>query len=158
MTKGYLGWRGVIKLAKELGYSWQEAGEVLYRKKVNPKTTLDQILICAQIKYDLELVKAGRFLKNKEEIEQLQSFINSFEQPNHVIEKEIVPEVNKVVEEKIVQKVEVKKKEPFIFKTERPRVDYSRYVYWCNPYEPINKGKLGSTQGWRKEKKFPVYY
>jgi len=64
MTKGYLGWRGVIKLAKELGYSWQEACEVLYRKKVNPKTTYDQILICAQIKYDLELVKAGRFLKS----------------------------------------------------------------------------------------------
>ena len=64
MLKEYLGWRGVIKLAKELGYSWQEACEVLYRKKVNPKTTLDQILICAQIKYDLELVKAGRFLKN----------------------------------------------------------------------------------------------
>ncbi len=36
----------------------------------------------------------------------------------------------------------MKKKEPFIFKTERPRVDYSRYVYWCNPYEPINKGNL----------------
>jgi hypothetical protein len=64
MSKEYLGWRGVIKLAKELGYSWQEACEVLYRKKVNPKTTLDQILICAQIKYDLELVKSGRFLKN----------------------------------------------------------------------------------------------
>jgi len=28
MSKGYLGWRGVIKLAKELGYSWQEACEV----------------------------------------------------------------------------------------------------------------------------------
>ena len=33
MTKEYFGWRGVIKLAKELGYSWQEACEVLYRKK-----------------------------------------------------------------------------------------------------------------------------
>ena len=64
MTKGYLGWRGVIKLAKELGYSWQEACEVLYRKKVNPKTTLDQIVICARIKYDLELIKAGVFLRN----------------------------------------------------------------------------------------------
>ena len=64
MTKGYLGWRGVIKLAKELGYSWQEACEVLYRKKVNPKTTYDQILICARIKYDLELIKAGVFLRN----------------------------------------------------------------------------------------------
>ena len=64
MTKGYLGWRGVIKLAKELKYSWQEACQVLYKKKVNPKTTLDQILICAQIKYDLKLIKAGKFLKN----------------------------------------------------------------------------------------------
>lgn len=64
MSKEYLGWRGVIKLAKELKYSWQEACQVLYKKKVNPKTTLDQILICAQIKYDLKLVKAGRFLKN----------------------------------------------------------------------------------------------
>ena len=64
MTKGYLGWRGVIKLAKELGYSWQEACEVLYRKKVNPKTTFDQILICARIKYDLELIKAGGFIIN----------------------------------------------------------------------------------------------
>ena len=64
MTKGYLGWPGVIKLAKELDYSWQEACEVLYRKKVNPKTTYDQILICARIKYDLELIKAGVFLRN----------------------------------------------------------------------------------------------
>jgi hypothetical protein len=64
MIKGYLGWRGVIKLAKELEYSWQEACEVLYRKKVNPKTTLDQIVICARIKYDLELIKAGVFLRN----------------------------------------------------------------------------------------------
>jgi len=64
MSKEYLGWRGVIKLAKELKYSWQEACQVLYKKKVNPKTTLDQILICAQIKYDLKLIKAGGFLKN----------------------------------------------------------------------------------------------
>ena len=64
MSSGYLGWRGVVKLAKELGYSWQEACEVLYRKKVNPKTTLDQIVICARIKYDLELIKAGVFLRN----------------------------------------------------------------------------------------------
>jgi hypothetical protein len=92
MTKGYLGWRGVIKLAKELGYSWQEACEVLYRKKINPKTTFDQILICARIKY-----------------------------------------------------------EPY-------RKDYSGLVYWCNPHEPINKGKLGSSQSWRKKETFKGYY
>lgn len=96
--------------------------------------------------------------KNKTEQEWLKNFIITFEEPNHVVEKEMVPEVNKVVEEKFVKKVEVKKKEPFVFKTERPRIDTSRYVYWCNPFEPINRGKLGTTQGWRKEKKFPVYY
>ena len=64
MSSGYLGWRGVVKLAKELGYSWKEACEVLYRKKINPKTTFDQILICARIRYDLELIKAGVFLRN----------------------------------------------------------------------------------------------
>ena len=99
-----------------------------------------------------------KFLKNKEEIDELQRFINSFREPNHVAEKQMVPEINKVVEEKSVQKVEVKKKEPFVFKTERPRIDTSRYVYWCNPFEPINKGKLGTTQRWRKEEKFPQYY
>jgi len=98
-----------------------------------------------------------KFLKNKEEIEKLQSFINSFDEPTIVLEKEIVPET-KVIEEQLVKKVEVKKKEPFIFKTESYRKDYSRYVYWCNPFEPINKGKLGTTQGWRKEEKFPQYY
>ena len=36
--------------------------------------------------------------------------------------------------------------------------DYSRLVYWCNPFEPINKGKLGTTQGWRKEESFKKYY
>jgi len=99
-----------------------------------------------------------KFLKNKEEIEQLQRFINSFENPVANIENEVIINTNEVVKEEFVKKVEVKKKEPFIFKTERPRVDYSRYVYWCNPYEPINRGKLGSSQSWRKEKKFPVYY
>ena len=99
-----------------------------------------------------------KFLKNKEEIEKLQSFINSFDEPQIVLEKVIVPET-KVIEEQLVKKIEVKKKESFIFKTAEPyRKDYSRYVYWCNPFEPINKGKLGSTQGWRKEEKFPQYY
>ena len=98
-----------------------------------------------------------KFLKNKEEIEKLQNFINSFDEPKIVLGKEIIPET-KVIEEQFVKKVEVKKKEPFIFKTEPYRKDYSRYVYWCNPFEPINKGKLGSSQSWRNEKKFPVYY
>ena len=149
MTKGYLGWRGVIKLAKELGYSWEEACEVLYRKKINPKTTFDQILICARIKYELEFIQAEGFLTNYKD--------GRIIKPNR-FENEIIPETNKVVEEQFIKKVEVKKKEPFVFKTERSRVDYSRYVYWCNPFEPINKGKLGTTQGWRIEKPVKQYY
>ena len=98
-----------------------------------------------------------KFLKNKEEIEKLQSFISSFDEPKIILEKEIISET-KVIEEQFIKKVEVKKKEPFIFKTEPYRKDYSRYIYWCNPFEPINKGKLGSSQSWRKKEKFPVYY
>ena len=82
-----------------------------------------------------------KFLKNKEEIEKLQSFISSFDEPKIILEKEIISET-KVIEEQFIKKVEVKKKEPFIFKTEPYRKDYSRYIYWCNPFEPINKGKL----------------
>jgi hypothetical protein len=99
-----------------------------------------------------------KVLKNKEEREELQRFINLFEESKNVVPKEIIPETNKVVEEQFIKKVEVKKKEPFVFKTERSRVDYSRYVYWCNPFEPINKGKLGTTQGWRIEKPVKQYY
>ena len=99
-----------------------------------------------------------KVLINKEEREELQRFINLFKEPKNVVAKEIIPETNKVVEEQFIKKVEVKKKEPFVFKTERSRVDYSRYVYWCNPFEPINKGKLGTTQGWRIEKPVKQYY
>ena len=99
-----------------------------------------------------------KFLKNKEEIEELQRFINSFDEPRIVLEKGIVLET-KEVEEQLVKKVEVKKKEPFVFKAAEPyRKDYSRLVYWCNPYEPINKGKLGSSQSWRKKETFKGYY
>jgi len=110
-------------------------------------------------KWILDKCKAQlKVLKNKEEREELQNFINLFDEPKNVVAKETVPEINKVVEEQFIKKVEVKKKEPFVFKTERSRVDYSRYVYWCNPFEPINKGKLGTTQGWRIEKPIKQYY
>ena len=97
-------------------------------------------------------------LKNKVEIEEIQSFINLFEEPKIVLEKETISKTNKVVQKQFIKKVEEKKKENFIFKTEPYRKDYSRLIYWCNPFEPINKGKLGTTQGWRKKEKFPVYY
>ena len=35
----------------------------------------------------------------------------------------------------------------------------SKYIYWCNPFESINKGKLGHSQSWRnkKDKKYEYY-
>ena len=32
-----------------------------------------------------------------------------------------------------------------------------RYIYWVDPYKPINKNKLGSSQQWRIEKKYKYY-
>ena len=32
-----------------------------------------------------------------------------------------------------------------------------RYIRFVNPFEPINKNKLGSSQAWKKEKKFEYY-
>ena len=34
----------------------------------------------------------------------------------------------------------------------------NNYIYWCNPFEPINKGRLGSSQLWRQDKKKYEYY
>ena len=67
--------------------------------------------------------------------------------------------VPNIVKESAIKKPKEKTKELFVFKTAEPyRKDYSRLVYWCNPFEPINKGKLGTTQGWRKEERFKQYY
>jgi hypothetical protein len=63
----------------------------------------------------------------------------------------------------IERKVELKtarekQKKEVKFNFVKPRINWSIYGGWVNAYEPVNKGKLGSTQEWRKEKTFPVYY
>jgi len=97
-------------------------------------------------------------IKDKNKREQLLEVINLYEPKVEVkkVEETVVPEI---IEESVVKKPKEKTKDLFVFKTAEPyRKDYSRYVYWCNPFEPINKGKLGTTQGWCKEEKFPKYY
>ena len=61
----------------------------------------------------------------------------------------------KVELEKAREKLK-KKEVKFNFIT--PRKDWSIYGGWVNAYEPVNKGRLGSTQEWKKEEKFPTYY
>jgi len=96
--------------------------------------------------------------KDKDKREQLLELISLYEKPKAEVKKVEDSVVSIINEETVVKKPKEKTKEFFVFKTEPYRKDYSRLVYWCNPFEPINKGKLGTTQGWRKEEKFPEYY
>jgi hypothetical protein len=57
-----------------------------------------------------------------------------------------------------LEKARAKQKKDFKFNFIKPRKDWSIYGGWVNAYEPVNKGRLGSTQEWRKEKPYPVYY
>ena len=55
------------------------------------------------------------------------------------------------------EREKLKKKEiKFNFTT--PKKDWSIYGGWVNPFEPINKGRLGSTQEWRIQKPKRHYY
>jgi hypothetical protein len=57
----------------------------------------------------------------------------------------------------VIQKYYNQKKEiKFNFTT--PKKDWSIYGGWVNRFEPINKGRLGSTQKWRIEKPKRHYY
>jgi hypothetical protein len=55
------------------------------------------------------------------------------------------------------ERAKLKKKE-FKFNFTAPKKDLSIYGGWVNAYEPVNKGRLGSTQEWRIEKPKRHYY
>lgn len=97
--------------------------------------------------------------KDKNEQEELKEFIKLYQKLTATNENEVEKVVSPaVIEEKVVKKEEPKAKDLIIFKTEPHRRDTSRLVYWCNPFESINKGKLGSTQNWRINKPERSYY
>lgn len=97
--------------------------------------------------------------KDKHEQEELLELIKLYEKPTDIVDRTVEEVVAPaVIMEKTVKKEEPKAKDPIIFKTEPYRRDTSRLVYWCNPFEPINKGKLGSTQNWRINKLERSYY
>ena len=97
--------------------------------------------------------------KDKNEQEELKEFIKLYQKLTATNENEVEKVVSPaVIEEKVVKKEEPKAKDLIIFKTESYRRDTSRLVYWCNPFESINKGKLGSTQNWRINKPVRSYY
>ena len=56
------------------------------------------------------------------------------------------------------KELEKLKKKEIKFNFVEPRKDWSIYGGWINAYEPVNKGKLGSSQEWRIEKPKRGYY
>ena len=57
-----------------------------------------------------------------------------------------------------LEKARAKQKEDVTFNYVKPRINWSIYGGWVNAYEPVNKGRLGSTQQWKEEKPGRRYY
>ena len=90
------------------------------------------------------------FSESKEEVKKIDTpyyYLDAYQKKR---DDERKAELDKAREK--LKKKEVK----FNFIT--PRKDWSIYGGWVNAHEPVNKGRLGSTQEWRKEKPYPKYY
>ena len=90
------------------------------------------------------------FSESKKEVKKIDSPYDELDAYQKKRDAERKAELDKAREK--LKKKEVK----FNFIT--PRKDWSIYGGWVNAHEPVNKGRLGSTQEWRKEKPYPVYY
>lgn len=128
-----------------------------YFGETNP--LIDNKINKIEKRYVSDFKKQLKKTKDKHEQEELLELIKLYEKPTDIVDRTVEGVVAPaVIMEKIVKKEEPKAKDPIIFKTEPYRRDTSRLVYWCNPFEPINKGKLGSTQNWRINKLERSYY
>ena len=87
---------------------------------------------------------------SKEEVKKIDTSYNELDAYQKKRDAERKAELEKAREK--LKKKEVK------FNFIRPQKDWSVYGGWVNAHEPVNKGRLGSTQEWRKEKPYPVYY
>jgi len=128
-----------------------------YFGETNP--LIDNKINKIEKRYVSDFKKQLKKTKDKHEQEELLELIKLYEKPTDIVDRTVEEVVSPAaIMEKIVKKEEPKAKDPIIFKTEPYRRDTSRLVYWCNPFEPINKGKLGSTQNWRINKLERSYY
>ena len=64
MDQEYLGWGGVRKIAKDLGYSWFEVCDILWRAKHHKQPKFKEILIFSVIRKNLIRIKSGKNLKD----------------------------------------------------------------------------------------------
>jgi hypothetical protein len=67
-------------------------------------------------------------------------------------------EKKRLREEKLKQQKIDKKKEQDRIRINREAVARENsYIHWVDPFEPVNKNKLGHSQSWRIEKKYKYY-
>ena len=90
------------------------------------------------------------FSESKEEVKKIDAPYDELDAYQKKRDAERKAELDKAREK--LKKKEVK------FNFVAPRKDWSIYGGWVNPFEPINKGRLGSTQEWRREKPKRHYY
>ena len=90
------------------------------------------------------------FSESKEEIKKIDTPYDELDAYQKKRDAERKVELEKAREK--LKKKEVK------FNFIAPRKDWSIYGGWVNANLPVNIGRLGSTQEWRKEKPYPVYY
>ena len=64
MDQEYSGWGGVRKLAKDLGYSWFDVCDILWRAKHHKQPKFKEILIFSVIRKNLIRIKSGKHLKD----------------------------------------------------------------------------------------------
>ena len=64
MKTEYLGWSGVRKLAKTLGYSWFDVCDILWKIKHHKQPKFKEILIFSIIRKNLTLIKSGKHLRD----------------------------------------------------------------------------------------------
>jgi hypothetical protein len=76
----------------------------------------------------------------------------------NVLQQKVRISLTKILVEKSQKEREKLKKKEIKFNFTTPKKDWSIYGGWVNPFEPINKGRLGSTKEWRIEKPKRHYY
>jgi len=64
MDQEYSGWGGVRNLAKDLGYSWFDVCDILWRAKHHKQPKFKEILIFSVIRKNLIRIKSGKPLRD----------------------------------------------------------------------------------------------
>jgi len=157
MTKEYFNER-----EKKLSQSFSENNDFFNNNYFGEtKPILDKLIDQAE-KRIVDFFKDSLLRADNDEARQeIKECIELFTKPKILrVEDEILSDkvINHILPKVEKVKKEEKPKEIVFSQPERNTIDHSKYVYWCDPYEPVNKGRLGSTQEFKKKKKYPTYY